>query len=157
MVIALTLSILFFVSYIGFIVYKYGIQTSISASYYILPPNKQFLFSIFCILYPFPIAYVACSVWFWLATVCVMLVGAASAYRGDKIINLIHMTSAFMCVIFSHLAMCLDYRAYYISGISLTLSMLLMIFKNKILNGVWWAEIVTYLAIVNTIISDLIK
>lgn len=156
MIAALIFSILIFFGYLAFIMYNYGVQTSISASYYALPINRQFLFSMFCILYPFPISLMADSLWFWLATVCVMLVGAASAYRGDKMINLIHMSSAFMCVIFSHMAMCFDYQAYYISGVSFVVSLFLMIFKDKIINGVWWAEILTYLAILASVISKII-
>lgn len=156
MIAALTFSIFIFFGYLFFIIYNYDIQTSISASYYALPVNRQFLFSLFCILYSVPIAYSADTVWFWLATLCVLLVGAAAAYRGDKLINIIHMSAAFMSVIFSHISMCLDYDAYYISGVSFVVALILLIFKDKILNGAWWAEIITYLAIVLTLVSKVI-
>ena len=151
--VGLILSVLVFWSYITFIVYKFGVQPSISASYYVLPVNRQFLFSSFCILYSIPIAYPSNSEWFWLATLFVMLVGAASAYRGDKLINLVHTFSAFMCVIFSHVAMCVDNQTYYVSYVSIAITLGLMLSKNKIPNSTWWAEIVTYLAIVVSIIT----
>ena len=47
-IISIILSIFVFVIYIEYIIKKYGIQDSISASYYCLPLNRQFLFTAFC-------------------------------------------------------------------------------------------------------------
>ena len=53
-IILFVLMVSVFVSYVGFIWGKYGVQTSISESYYTLPEKQNFLFVLFTFLFAFP-------------------------------------------------------------------------------------------------------
>lgn len=154
-IVSIFISILVFITYMGYIVNKYGVQESISASYYCLPPNRQFLFTAFCWFYSTPILLSFTTPLLFLSISCVAMVGAAAAFRGDELINKVHMTCAFGSVLFLQLSIIFDFKMWLISLVSLLISGSLMLFKSKIKNAVWWAETINYVAIMTAIIKSL--
>ena len=156
-IISIILSIFVFVIYIEYIIKKYGIQDSISASYYCLPLNRQFLFTAFCWFYTTPILLGFTTPLLFLAVACVAMVGAAAAFRGDELINRLHMSCAFGSVVFLQSSIIFDFKCYYISLISILVSGGLFLLRSKIKNAVWWAETINYVAIISTLIYSVIK
>jgi hypothetical protein len=145
--ISIILSVVIFLIGTLSVVSSYGIQSSLSASYYRLPLNRQWLFTLWCIGYAVPFMYVDNSIFIKLAAIFIMVVGSAAAFRGDELIEKVHMASAALAVIAAHVAMIFEFNNWIISSISLALSAYFYFFKNNT-NGVWWAEVVTYISII---------
>lgn len=139
--------VLVFISYVSFIWLKYGIQPSISASYYALPEKYNMLFTLFCWGFAMPaiIAGVDVSPFMFFAGVGICFVGVA-AQINDKWVNKIHSTAAILGVLFSQLAIVFGYHMPIISGISILLMALIKLLRIK--NHTWWIELVAFSAIV---------
>jgi hypothetical protein len=139
-----------FVSYVSFIWLKYGIQKSISASYYALPEKWRFLFTLFCWGFAFPAIIVGVEVtplmFFAGAGIC--FVGAA-AQINDKWVYKIHMTAAISGIIFSQLAIIFGYHMGEVSAVSAILCAIIPILTKKYY--FWFIELVAFSAICYTL------
>ena len=135
-----------FISYVSFIWFKYGIQKSISASYYVLPENLRFLFTLFCWGFALPAIILGVEVtplmFFAGAGIC--FVGAA-AQINEKFVYRIHMVAAISGIIFSQLAIILGFHMWYISLISVILCAVIPFLSKKYY--FWWIELVAFSAI----------
>jgi len=69
-----------FVSYVAAIWIIFGVQKSISASYYKLPKKWKFLMTLFCWGIGFPAMIIGQSIWMILAGAGICFVGAAAAF-----------------------------------------------------------------------------
>ena len=142
--------VLVFVSYVSFIWLKYGVQESISASYYALPKQYNILFPLFCWEFAIPAIIAGADVtplmFFAGAGIC--FVGAA-AQINDNWVNKIHSTAAILGVLFSQLAIIFGYHMLLVSAISIAIIALLKLLKVK--NQTWWIELVAFSAIVYTL------
>jgi len=83
------------------------------------------------------------------------MVGAAAAFRGDDLINKVHMTCAVGSVIFLQLSIIFDFKMWLLSLISVIISGTIFLLKSKIKNAVWWAETINYVAIISAMIKSL--
>jgi len=139
-----------FISYVSFIWIKYGIQKSISMSYYALPDNLKILFTLFCWGFAFPaiIAGVETTPLMFFAGAGICFVGAAAQIK-DKWVYKIHMTAAISGIIFSQLAIWLGYHMPYVNLISIGLAILIPFLTKKYY--FWWIELVAFSAICYTI------
>ena len=137
------------------VINNYGIQSSLSASYYKLPANRQWLFTLWCMGYAMPFMFIPNIIFLKIAAMFIMIVGAAAAFRGDKLIEKVHMTSAALAVVFAHISMICEFSNWIVSLISIILAAYFYFFKNNT-TGVWWAEVVTYVSIVTTLILSLL-
>lgn len=135
-----------FVSYVAFIWIVYGIQKSISASYYVLPEKLRFIFTFFCWGFAVPaiITGVETTPLMFFAGAGICFVGAA-AQINDKWIYKIHMTAAISGVVFSQLAIFFGYDMLYVNLISVIMTLLTLILSKK--NYFWWIELVAFAAI----------
>lgn len=142
--------VLVFISYVSFIWLKYGVQESISASYYALPKQYNFLFTLFCWGFAIPaiIASIDVTPLMFFAGAGICFVGVA-AQINDKWVNKIHSTAAILGVLFSQLAIIFGYHMLLVSGISISIIALLKLLKIK--NQIWWIELVAFSAIVYTL------
>ena len=131
-----------FVSYVTFIWIKYGVQKSISDSYYRLPTRKQFLFVFFCWGFAIPAMILGNCALMFLAGVFICFVGAAAAFKGDKMTEWVHVVGAYGGVLLSQLAIWIIYDMWYITVLFIVLSGLLYILKVK--NKTWWVEIIAF-------------
>jgi len=134
-----------FVSYVGYIWIKYGVQKSISDSFYRLPKRKQFLFILFCWGFSFPAMILGDCVLMFLAGTFICFVGAAAAFKGDKMTKWVHMTGAYGGVLLSQIAIWIVYDMWYVTVIFLVLSGLLFILKVK--DKIWFAELLAFISI----------
>ena len=132
-----------FISYVSFIWIKYGVQPSISESYYRLPKNFNFLFTLFCWGFSFPVVILAISTTplFFFAGVGIALVGAAAQFK-DEWVGKFHYYAAVIGVIFSQLGIFLGLHLPYLSLASICVIAYAFFLKNKI----WWIEMISFTA-----------
>jgi len=144
--ISFIIMLIVFVSYVAFIWIRYGIQESISASYYVLPEKLRFIFTLFCWGFAVPaiIAGVETTPLMFFAGAGICFVGAA-AQINDKWIYKIHMTAAISGVVFSQLAIYFGYHMLSVNIISILSALIVLISTKK--NRFWWLELVAFTAI----------
>ena len=140
------IQLLVFVSYVSFIWIKYGVQTSISESYYALPTKLNFLFTFFCWGFSLPLIIIGDNVLMFLAGSGIAFVGAAAQIR-QKMTRTVHMVSAYAGIIFSQLAIGFIYEVYYVNIIAVLSALILFLMRKRIKNFVWWIEIVMFMSI----------
>jgi len=135
-----------FVSYVSAIWIKYGIQKSISDSYYALPEQLRFLFTFFCWGFALPAIIVGVEVTplMFFAGVGIAFVGAAAQIH-DNFVAKVHNITAISGILFSQLAIYFGYHLLWLNIISLSLIALIYFFIKK--NYIWWIEIVAFTAI----------
>jgi hypothetical protein len=97
-----------FFSYLLMIRIRYGILDTISSSYYQLPQNQKWLFTIFCWSFAIPAMILGDSVLMFLAGACICFTGAAAAYK-QEMTSTVHIVGAVGGVLFSQLSIWLDY------------------------------------------------
>ena len=86
-------AIVVFFSYVAYIWKKYGVQRSISNSYYKLPENRKFLFIGFCWLFAFPVMILGDNALMFGAGTFICFVGAAAAMHRFPT-RAVHLTGA---------------------------------------------------------------
>lgn len=164
MIYLLILSILVFTVYVTVITAKYGVLNSISESYYKLPYNSKFLFTLFCWGFSIPLMMVGLeqtgSILMFFAPAGIAFVGAAAAFKGDKVTHDVHMAGATIGIILSWLASMVLYDQY-IAGvvfafISATLVALTFALRKN-LHYFWWIEILAYVFLLRAIIIRFVE
>ena len=134
-----------FISYVSFIWIKYGIQESISDSYYVLPNNLKLLFTLFCWGFAIPAIIVGVNLsdnyLMFLAGAGIGFVGAATAFK-EKMTRTVHMIGAYSGVAFSQLSIAIDFKMYYVNILFIVLSLIIIAYKIK--NHIWWLEILAF-------------
>jgi len=142
-----------FLSYVSFIWLKYGIQKSISISYYALPNNLKYLFTLFCWGFAFPAIILGIqTTWLmFFAGAGIVFVGATSRIR-EKDVFKIHMFAAVAGIIFSQLAIFFGYHMLWLNIASIALAALSLLSKKHYF---WWIELVAFTSVCVAIASTL--
>ena len=140
------LMLVVFISYVSFVWTKYGVQASISDSYYRLPDKLKFLFTLFCWGFSIPAMIIGSTVLMFLAGSAIAFVGAAAEFK-DLFTRPVHVIGAMGGVFLSQLATIFDYHLWPISLIFFCLSGLILLFKKHIPNQTWWIEILAFISI----------
>jgi len=142
-----------FFSYITYIWTTYGVQRSISDSYYRLPKRLQPLFTLFCWGFALPAIIIGLSLvdspLMFLAGSGIAFVGAAAAFK-ERMTHTVHMVGAYAGVAFSQLSIWIDYKMWYITIGFIILAgalQLLSLFNKKFKTCIWWQEILAFLSI----------
>ena len=137
--------ILVFVSYVVFIWSRYGIQKSISASYYVLPEKINVLFTLFCWGFAFPAIIVAQTPLMFLAGSAIVFVGAAARFK-EKLTKSVHMISATIGVILSQASIFFDYHLWHLNAIFVLSSLIILgvLYFKHIDKYIWWIEIFAF-------------
>ncbi len=148
----ITTAIVVFFSYVAYVWIGYGVQRSISNSYYKLPKNRKFLFILFCWLFAFPVMILGDSALMFAAGTFICFVGAAAAFKGDKMTKWVHMVGAYGGVALAMTSIWIDHDKWYLVVLFAAISALLMVFK-KILNynQIWWIEILAFSLVLITL------
>jgi len=135
-----------FVGYVSIIWIKYGVQKSISQSYYCLPEKWNFLFTLFCWGFAIPATILGVEVTglMFFAGAGIAFVGAAAAIANPFTYK-VHMTAAISGIIFSQLAIYFGYHMPLVNLISVGLCAIFPFITKKYF---WWMELVTFFAIV---------
>lgn len=132
-----------FVSYVLYISFKYGIQKSISDSYYVLPKKENFLFVLFTWLFAFPAMFLGNSLLMFFAGGGIVWVGVNAAMRKNPT-RIIHLVAAIGGMILGVIAIIFQYHMWYIAA-AIFGSLPIAYFLDKE-NFMWWAEIIIFTA-----------
>jgi hypothetical protein len=135
-----------FVTYVSFIIYKYGILKSISQSYYELPEKYKPIFTLAMWGFAFPAMIIGTPLTglMFFAAAGIMFVGAAAPFL-EKITKPVHMIGAGSGVLFSQLAISLVFGMWYITLGFVIASSLLLLFRKQInYKHIWWIEVLAF-------------
>ena len=135
-----------FLAYVLFIWIKYGIQKSISESYYVLPKKWNWLFVLFCWLFAFPVMIIGGSYLMMLAGAGIVFVGAAAAMHTFPT-RAVHMTGAIGGILASQVAIATQYDMLWLTITSFGLAGLLAIIPKTRKHWMWLVELVAFTAI----------
>jgi hypothetical protein len=134
-----------FISYVGYIWIKYGVQTSISESYYRLPWKKKHLFVLFC--WGFAMSAIIASIditpLMFGAGVGISFVGAAAEFK-KRLSRTVHYVGAIGGIAFSQLAILLGFDMLILNIIFLSSTALLLAMRSIVNNYFWWIEIIAF-------------
>lgn len=135
-----------FLSYVSYIWIKYGIQVSISESYYVLKENddKSWLFIAFCWLFAFPAMILGSSYLMTLAGAGIVFVGAAAAMHTFPT-RTVHLVGAIGGMILAGIAMIIQYHMWYMTAGVAVLAVLALLLNKK--HAMWWTELIIFAAI----------
>ena len=132
-----------FTAYIGFILIKYGIQHSVSNSWYKLPEKLRWLFTIALWGFAFPaiILGVEHSGFAFLAGAGIMFVGAAPAFKLHKMEETVHVAGALAGVIGGLIFMIVT-GLWQVAVV--TLVVMAFIKLSNVQNKTWWLELAAF-------------
>ena len=148
--ILLHLSFLTIFIYLIYIVSKYGIQHSISETYYTIGKKWWFTLIIWGWMFPLIVAglEVIDSPFIFLGGAAIVFVGAAPAFKLEKSLErTVHMVSSYLGVGFVIFSVVFDFNHVIIGVTYALLILLLMTNIIKLKNRIWWIEISAYLLI----------
>lgn len=106
------LSLCAFAAYVAVLLCKYGVPTSTSEGYYLIPGRwGQIAFAAFAVLTAFPMLVFWLTITAGTATQCMaflscaplLFVGAAGAFKGFEMTRRVHFVAAALCGVFSQL------------------------------------------------------
>lgn len=143
-IVLLIISAVIFVSYTQFITFKYGIQKSISESYYDLPRNWQFIFTLTLWGFAFPVIIAANTALLFLAGGLICLVGAAPAFKKQAMEYKAHMIGAYGGIILGFSSLVYDYKLYSLVLISVVA---MIILRFSVRHYIWWVEVTAFITI----------
>jgi len=133
-----------FLAYVIFIWSKFGVQKSVSESYYVLPKKWNWLFVMFCWLFAFPGMILGSSYWMLFAAGGIVFVGAAAAMHTFPT-RAVHLAGAIGGMILGCLAIIFQYHMWYVVPIILALALFALLLDKK--HAMWWTEIIIFAAI----------
>ena len=144
-----------FVSYVAFIWIRYGIQKSISDSFYRLiedpkVPNVigQSLFTFFCWGFAFPAIILGANFGSFLIPLAgglICMVGVATAFK-LKFEGILHTIAAIGGILLSQISIIFEFHnMYYVTILLAVYCLLIVIYKVQ--NKVFWIEIGSFLSI----------
>lgn len=140
-----------FLSFVIYITIKYGILSSISKSYYMLPEKLKILFTLFCWGYAIPAIILGSDLLFLVAGAGIVFVGTSPNYRTVGTAGNVHNYAAMVAIISSQLSILFNFGYWQITMLFLTGSLLLTYLPRKYQkNNVWWQEIFAYISVSTT-------
>jgi len=135
MIYPLLLEIVLFTTYLLLIVRKYGVLGSISESYYTLPRNKNYLFTIFMMSIGI-INILTGNIYLVLSGAGLAFTGVAAQYR-NRITNAVHYIGA----VIGYALGCLAISPFFLVFIVI----LSAILKQTVIeNKTWWTEVIAF-------------
>lgn len=143
--ILLTILTFNFLLYVGAVWAKFGVQQSISMSYYSWSGNWGILFTLFCWILTFTILPVQPNAFFFLTAAGIGFVGAAAQIKKDFVAK-VHMPAAIIGITSGMLGIGFTHGDWWLFGIGVTGMLALVLGKVK--NHIWWVEIVAFLTII---------
>lgn len=146
-----------FITYVLFIVYRFGILPSISESWYKLKPlNLGILFTLFCWGIGLPMVFrnTGISPFFFISGAAICFTGVATAFKLQYgIERIVHAAGAIICVIAGLIALWVDFGMWCPSAVFFIGA--LIIKAAKIKNEIWWIEIYSFIVILAGLIFSL--
>ena len=135
-----------FILYISFIIYRYGLLKSISASWYALPKNRNWLFWVFTsVLGFYMLPYSDYSPFFFLSGAGLIFVGTAAAFEDEKMTNRVHYSGAVAGIGGALLGLFLSIGT--LLPLYITLLFLIGSYFIQRTHIIWWTEIGAFIGI----------
>lgn len=142
--ILLSTSFLIFSSFIIFIILNYGVQHSISASYYKLKGNQKILFTLALWGFTIPIIIYANTGLLFYSGAFICFVGVSPAFKNKGMEKKVHLIGAYTGIILGFISLLIDYNEYYlVLGSIFIISNII----KRIPNYIWWIEVISFCAI----------
>ena len=139
-----------FFGYVGYIAVRYGIQPSVSESYYRLPRNFQWVFTIATWGYAIPAMIIGLDFTgngiVFLAGVGIAFVGASPAFHKLGMERTVHTVGAVVGITAMQLFLCIV-GFWWITLTFGIISGLLFIWKKTYSHFIWWVEIAAFISI----------
>lgn len=127
------------------IVYRFGILPSISDSWYSLPTNQNFLFTLFTWGLGIPM-FLYGNIWFALSGVGLSFVGAATMFKmKEGLTSEVHYTGAVMGIFCALIGIASMYQNFLPLALFLMSAIAIQISPSS--NKLWWQEIAAFIAI----------
>lgn len=145
------ISVTTFWAYTSMIVFRFGVQKSLSDSFYRLGgwKGQGWMFYAMCMIVVFTLAFPAfeytkseTQVHVWLSLVGLLLVGIAADFK-DKEVKLKHYAGAGVCFLCSQLWNFIETPYVIIPFVTLTAGLLI---AKKDKNWVWWVEMAAFVS-----------
>lgn len=143
-IVLLIISAAIFISYVTTIALRFGIQKSISESYYDLPGEWRFVFTLTLWGFAIPVMIVGNSVLFFLAGGLICFVGAAAAFKEWAVTYKVHMIGAYGGVLLGFAGLLWDLHSWYLASIAIMIIIILW-FTSQF--KIWWIEITAFAAV----------
>lgn len=140
----LTLSLLIFTLYVVFIWYKFGIQKSISDSYYRLKGINQAIFTLFIWGSSICLMIAASTTMMFFAGTLICFVGAAPAFKKTMMENTVHIVGASGGFALGFLSIIHEFGFWWLA---LPAAILAATFKKSSPYYIWFAEIIGFATI----------
>lgn len=143
-----------FTSYLLLIALFFGIQRSISASYYSLKKiNKGFIFTLFlfflmiCLLYITALTNHSNSWCFFLAASGAAFVGLAASFY-DSVTKIAHFFGASLLIVFSLLGIGLVFSNWTPTYLTILILFIFYLLRNKQFEVIYWFEVLVFIFII---------
>ena len=141
------LPLIVFVSYIGFIWMKYGVQKSISDSFYRLKKTKlRFLFTFFCWGFAFPVMVISGKPMMIAAAMLICAVGVAYNFKAARLNKIVHMGAAYGGVTLAMVSAWIEYKQPWAIMLLAVIAITLTLLRKQVnYKHIWWIEIAAFL------------
>ena len=146
-----------FFGYVGYIAIRYGVQSSVSESYYRLPKSLRWVFTLVTWGYAFCAIYIGLELTgnglVFLSGVGIGFVGAAPLFHKEAegsgrstLEGIVHMVGAIVGITAMQIFLCVV-GFWWITLLFAVVSGLLFIWKRTYSHYVWWVEIAAFMSI----------
>lgn len=153
--ILLIISLIVIGSYLGYVTLKYGVQESISDTYYTLGRPSWFTLVIWGMILPLLIAGMIAggSGFLFFAGAAIMFVGAAPAFKLEESIeSKVHIIATYIGAGLGSLSVIFDFKWWFLGIPFIVTSLLLLTDILKLKNKIFWIEISAYIMLFLTIL-----
>lgn len=150
----LIFSITIFSLYLGYVIDRYGVQKSISMTYYLLPVKQKYLFTLALWGFAIPVMIVGNTPLLFFAGALIGVVATAPMFQGSKMEFYMHMSGAYGGIILAYLSLIIDFQMYYFAAGVLALCIVL--YKYAI-NYIFYIEVAAFLSIWGALFINQLK
>lgn len=140
--------------YFLYIVYRHGVQVSLSATYYKIKHKP--IFSFVLMFTAFPMMILASTGLMFFAGAALIFVSASPAFMRDESVRKVHTYSAFLAIVFSTLSIIIDFDMWYMTLPLVIFAIAISLKAIKVANRIWWMEIVAFIQIYITLFIKLV-
>jgi hypothetical protein len=149
-------SISIFLSYVLWVVIKWGVLPSISDSYYHyyeegniakwIPVPMKFLFTFFIFGFSYTALMSDPTLLLFFAISMLGITAVSPAFKDEKQIKILHSVGAFGGITLSQLSIWIEHDMWYVTVAFIALSLITLIldYFKIIKNKIWWIEILAF-------------
>jgi hypothetical protein len=149
--IPLIIQVAIFVSYVAFILYRYGVLPSISESWYVLPQNQKALFTLFTWGVGIPMLFYDSEALF-IAGSALTFVGAATQFKTTAAFTKqVHYIGAVVGIVVPLLYFGFASKNWVPLIAQVVGTAVVMLAKTS--NKIWWTEIVAFVCVLTGMLT----